>query len=202
MISLTALVVLSQTGQLTIATAGGISAIRNRFFRAVADNLLDDYDRQTIQPDSIERAGQGHILFPAGRANRMFFFEHIDLPSFGESGWPRFRIKAFELRNGAIHRLGVWSFNEGQTKLNNSDGTLIRFIKLDQPKCQLPANRIPEIQSFFSDKSPWACYQIQKMNGTLASFISEDGTELDEFSDGTNFAMTNRERRYLKRRPR
>lgn len=185
-------------GQLTISTEGGISATRNRFFNAVIDRYYDEYDKETIRPQSIERAGQGHILFPSGRANRMVFFEHIDMPSFGQTGWPRFRLKAYELKNGQIVRLGVWTLKEGKTNLTEADGTLARFICKDQPKCELPVDRIPELRSFFTDRDPWACYQLQVMNGNIASFIGRHGEEISGSGSETDFGMTSQERRYLK----
>lgn len=189
-------------GQMTISTQGGLSAVRNRFFNAVIDRYYDDYDRQTIQPDSIERAGQGHILFLAGRANRMLFFEHIDIPSFGEPGWPRFRIKAYELVNGRVHALGVWKLSVGKTKITKADGTIARFIAKDQPQCELPADRIPKLKGFFDDRNPWACYSIHKMHGNLTTFINPSGDETDDFEVTDDFGMTRQEKRYLKSRSR
>lgn len=185
--------------QISISTEGGLSAIRQRFFNAVVDRYCDDYDKQTVRPQSIESAGQGHILFPAGRANRMVLFEHIDMPSFGEPGWPRFRLKAYELKNGQVVRLGVWTLEEGKTNLTKADGTLARFISKDQPKCELPADRIPELKSFFMDREPWACYQIQVMNGNVPSFINRNGEETQGDGEG-EFAITTQEKRYFRSR--
>lgn len=186
-------------GQISIPTRGGLAAVRSRFFNSVIDRYCDDFDKQTIRPQSLESYGQGHILFPAGRANRMVFFEHIDMPSPEDPGWPRFRLKAYELKNGQVVRLGVWTLEEGKTSLTKEDGTLARFISKDQPKCELPADRIPDLKSFFTDREPWACYQIQVMNGNMPSFIDRNGEET-QGDGGGEFAITSQEKRYLRLR--
>src|SRR5688572_26896122 len=100
-------------GQVHISQKGTLEQVRYRFFRAVMEKLADEYDTESVT-HSLDYVAQGHILFPMGRANRMYFFEHMASDFKPPDGWFEHRLKAFELRNGKIAANGVWTFPLGK----------------------------------------------------------------------------------------
>lgn len=185
-------------GQVSISTGGTLEQVRYRFFQAVMEKLADEYDAESVT-HGVGYIAQGHILFPMGRANRMYFFEHMASDIKAEDGWFEHRLKAFELKNGEVKGIGVWAFPLGKTKHSPTDGTMGRFMCLDRPRCKLPEKRDAVLQSILGMTDPLACYQYEGLNGIKVSYIDRRGVEHEEIHADGEFPMSKLEKRHLRK---
>jgi len=186
-------------GRPLVHVKGTLEQIRYRFFLATMDQFADEFDQGSVT-HGVDYSAQGHVLFPAGRANRMYFFEHmVEGMEPDQPPWTHFRLRAFDLKNGKGRLFGTWTFGKGKTKLEKEAGTLARFICLDRPNCKLPLQPPAGLATILSRKEPMACYQYEALNGLKVSFVDAAGVEHDDTHVKNGFPMSKQEKRYLKR---
>jgi len=169
----------------TVKPGGTLGQQRMRFYTAVQERMLDEFDEETLG-EMGESGAWAHIMFPTGSADRMYFFEHHGDSVNRVLQTVRCRLRGFQVVDGKVREL--FSVDLMQTKGFEMPGAgpLEKFLVKDQPRFCIPAKRSDDLKKALQDYRPLASYSFQKIGGLVVNFISVAGIE--KMEDGVGWS--------------